>query len=250
MNLLKAFIGNFLYFILPVLILIGLFKLPWFKGFIGEFQVNLAAILFLNRKEYTLLKNVTLPTEEGSTQIDHIIVSRYGIFVVETKSIKGWIFGSERQRSWTQKIYKYTKKFQNPLRQNYKHIKTLQSLLNLEDHQVFSVIVFVGDSTFKTKMPDNVTYAGGYLRYIKSKKQPVLSEIEVEQIISSIEAGKLTSSFKTHKEHVKHVKEMVSKKEINITCPKCESPMTVKNGKYGQFYGCSTFPKCKGTRKL
>jgi hypothetical protein len=34
------------------------------------------------------VKNVTLPTEDGgTTQIDHIIVSTYGVFVVETKKI-------------------------------------------------------------------------------------------------------------------------------------------------------------------
>jgi restriction system protein len=69
----------------------------------GEFLVNTAARLFLPKDEYHLIKNVTLPTDDGTTQIDHIIVSRYGVFVIETKNMKGWIFGSANQRTWTQK---------------------------------------------------------------------------------------------------------------------------------------------------
>ncbi|MGR5279715.1 nuclease-related domain-containing protein, partial [Vibrio rotiferianus] len=90
---------------------------------------------------------------------DHIVVSKYGIFVVETKNMKGWIFGSARQRQWTQKIYRHSSKFQNPLHQNYKHIKALETLLGCSEEHLHSVIVFIGDSTFKTEMPPNVTYA-------------------------------------------------------------------------------------------
>ena len=43
--------------------------------------------------------------------------------------MKGWIFGLANQKTWTQKIYKHTNKFQNPLHQNYKHVKTLEAQL-------------------------------------------------------------------------------------------------------------------------
>ncbi|MEX0604990.1 MAG: nuclease-related domain-containing protein [Marinobacter sp.] len=124
--------------------------------------MNVSARLFLDRKTYHLIRNITLPTEDGTTQIDHIIVSPFGVFVVETKNMKGWIFGSAHQPQWTQKIFRHSQKFQNPLRQNYKHVKTLQTLLGLTDSQIHSLVVFVGDATFKTEMPTNVTKGGGY----------------------------------------------------------------------------------------
>jgi predicted RNA-binding Zn-ribbon protein involved in translation (DUF1610 family) len=166
--------------------------------------------------------------------------------------MKGWIFGEPNQKIWTQKIYKHTYKFQNPLHQNYKHIKTLESLLDLNDQQIHSVIVFIGDSTFKTDMPENVTHGSGYLRFIKSKTQPVLSESEVIEITNKIESGRLTPSFKTNREHVAHVKNIVAEKENNNVnvCPKCGSSMVVREAKKGQnigkkFWGCSGFPKCR-----
>ena len=172
------------WWLIPLAIIAAVLKSAWFKGIAGEFIVNLGAKLFLDKEKYHLIKNVTLPTENGSTQIDHVIVSKYGVFVVETKNMKGWIFGSPNQKTWTQKIYKHSSKFQNPLHQNYKHTKTLESLLGLNEEQIFSVVVFVGDSTFKTEMPENVTYGKGYIRFVKSKTQPVLTEAEVENIKS------------------------------------------------------------------
>lgn len=246
-----------LWYLIPIAILAGIVKSPWFKGVAGEFIVNLSAKLLLDKEKYHLIKNVTLPTEDGSTQIDHIIVSEFGVFVVETKNMKGWIFGRSNQKTWTQKIYKHSSKFQNPLHQNYKHVKTLESLLELNEQQVHSVIVFVGDSTFKTEMPENVTYGGGYARYIKSKKISVLTASQVIEITNKIEQARLAPSFKTNREHVKHVKNIVAEKEDSSipSCPKCGASMMLRETKKGQnvgkkFWGCSKFPKCRGIMKV
>ena len=239
------------WYLIPFILLSVAMNSTWFKGATGEFIVNLSAKLFLDKQKYHLIKNVTLPTDDGTTQIDHIIVSKYGVFVVETKNMKGWIFGDPNQKIWTQKIFKHSSKFQNPLHQNYKHVKTLESLLGLQDYKVFSVVVFIGDSTFKTGMPENVTYGRGYIRYIKTKTQVVLSEAEVTEITSKIKSGRLAQTFKTNREHVKHVNQIVSDKEKRITCPNCGGSMILRETKQGQniskkFWGCSTFPKCRG----
>jgi restriction system protein len=162
-----ALVGLFWLFVLAVII--GFFKSPYFKGWLGESAAGLSAKLFLPKDQYTTLHNVTLPTADGTTQIDHVIVSRFGVFVVETKNYKGWIFGSEHQPTWTQKIYRRTHKFQNPLRQNYKHLKTLESALGISPEVLHSVVVFMGECRFKTPMPPNVCIGGAYTRYIKSK---------------------------------------------------------------------------------
>ncbi len=159
------------WWLIVLLIIISFLKSPFMKGAIGEALVNLAAALFLDKNIYRLFKNVTLPTEDGTTQVDHVIVSPYGIFVIETKNLKGWIFGNAQQKMWTQQIYKHKSQFQNPLHQNYKHTQTLQSALEIEPSKLFSLVVFIGDSEFKTPMPENVVFAGGYIRFIKSKQQ-------------------------------------------------------------------------------
>lgn len=189
-----------------------LLKSNYVKGWFGELTVNMLARFFLDKKIYQLIKNVTLPTEDSTTQIDHIIVSPYGLFVVETKNMKGWIFGSENNAEWTQQIFKHKNKFQNPLRQNYRHTKALEEILGLMPNKIFSVIVFVGRSTFKTVMPENVTYAAGYIDYIKSKTEPLFGEFEVQDIVKKIEDYRLDPSLKTHRLHVENLKNQHSPK--------------------------------------
>jgi predicted RNA-binding Zn-ribbon protein involved in translation (DUF1610 family) len=216
----------------------------------GEFIINLFAKWKLDNDVYHVIKNVTLPTEDGTTQIDHIIVSVYGVFVVETKNLRGWIFGSPHQKTWTQKIYKHSNKFQNPLHQNYKHTKTLQSLLALDETQLHSVIVFIGDSTFKTPMPDNVTYGMGYIHYIQSKTEQVLSPKQVLDITQAIEDGLLARTFKNYREHVQHVQTIIAEKDSKQRCPQCGAELVRRETKKGKnkgkpFFGCSTFPRCR-----
>jgi len=244
-------------FLLSLVLIILFFKTPFFKGWFGEFIINDASKLFLNKNEYHLLKNVTLPTEDGTTQIDHIIVSKFGIFVVETKNMKGWIFGGQQQKMWTQQIYKHKYKFQNPLHQNYKHIKTLENALDIDAAKIFSVIVFLGKNMFKTPMPENVTDSIGYINYIKSKKRRLFSRQELIEIIAKIESGKLQPSLKTHRQHIKHVKSITSEKKNNNEkiCPKCGNKMVLRTAKTGKhqgqnFWGCTNFPKCRAVEAV
>ncbi|MFN2266770.1 MAG: nuclease-related domain-containing protein, partial [Desulfonatronovibrio sp.] len=136
-------------FVVMIALLMGLFKSSRVKGYFGEVMVRLLSKLMLNKDTYRAFHDLTLPTPDGSTQIDHVYVSSYGIFVVETKNMKGWIFGDERQSQWTQKIYKKSFKFQNPLHQNFKHVKTLKSALQVPVDTIHSIVTFVGDSSFK-----------------------------------------------------------------------------------------------------
>jgi len=197
-----------------LVVVVIIFKSPWFKGWIGEFEINLVTRFFLSKKIYHLIKNVTIPADGGTTQIDHIIVSIFGVFVVETKNMKGWIFGKKEDAFWTQKIFRQSQKFQNPLRQNYKHIKTLSEVLGIPDDKMRSVVVFTGDSTFKTEMPENVTTPRRYIRFIRSKTKPVLTEVEVKQIINLISKKRLPPGLKTHFQHANHVKDIKDRKNL------------------------------------
>ena len=195
-------------------------KSPRFRGFAGEILVHISAKIHLNRDKYHVLRNVTLQTADGTTQIDHIIVSEYGVFVIETKNMKGWIFGGAHQRMWTQKIFRYTKKFQNPLHQNHKHVETLKSVLELTDQQIFSIVVFVGGSAFKTEMPDSVIHGPGLIKYIQSKDRQVILRADVPMILSRIEAERLVPSRKTTRAHINHVKEIIEAKQNSDSGPK------------------------------
>ena len=69
--------------------------LPWYlrsshfknlKGMRGETKVKSALRRGLDYRQYHMFHDLTLPTQGGSTQIDHIVVSRFGIFIIEIKT--------------------------------------------------------------------------------------------------------------------------------------------------------------------
>ncbi|EGQ8517873.1 nuclease [Vibrio parahaemolyticus] len=256
MNIFEAFLNVLaqVWYLVPLLLIVSVFKSRWLKGVFGEFLVN-RLLSKLPESDYTLIKDVTVPTNDGTTQVDHVVVSRYGIFVVETKNMKGWIFGSARQKQWTQKIYRHSSKFQNPLHQNYKHIKALETLLGCSEEHLHSVIVFIGDSTFKTEMPPNVTYARGSIRYIQQFNDVVFSDKDYARLTESINQIKLKRGIITDLKHRKHVKEVVTSKASSNQCPRCGSEMVLRETKRGenigkQFWGCSTFPKCRAVKQF
>ena len=180
-----------------------------FKGFLGETVINIAMWLKLEKDVYHRLNNITLPLSNGgSTQIDHVIVSIYGIFVIETKNYKGWIFGNEKQRQWTQVIMGRKYKFQNPLRQNYLHIKTLADLLELDLSYFHSMIAFIGECELKTRdeLPEHVL-TSGMASYVKKKQYELLTPDEVRAIVEQIESNRFSKSWKNNKQHRAYLKD-------------------------------------------
>ncbi|WP_340106136.1 nuclease-related domain-containing protein [Rhodohalobacter sp. 8-1] len=126
------------------------------KGWLGEKKTALRMWIFLNNKTYKRFHNIILPSPNGTTQIDHLIVTPFGIFIIETKNKKGWIFGSAHRSTWTQSIYGNNYTFQNPLKQTYRQTKILAGFLDIEESAIHSVVYFAGDCTFKTKLPSNI----------------------------------------------------------------------------------------------
>lgn len=187
--------------------LIGIFKSK-IKGKVGEWAVQTHAKLYLS-EQYVLINDATLPDEQlGTTQIDHILLSPYGVFVIETKNYTGWIFGGENQKTWTQKVYKNTYKFQNPIHQNYKHIKVLEQILAdiLEPQHLHSAIVFMPECEFKTAMPNQVFKGKAWVEYVKTFQQEVISPIKLKRIQRRIEKEVLEKSWKTNRQHVDNLK--------------------------------------------
>src|SRR5690242_11279128 len=124
-------------------------------------------------RPHVLLNNVTLPTDSGTTQIDHVLVAETGIFVIETKHYQGWIFGDENQKDWTQVIFKKKSRFQNPVRQNYGHVKALQALFTLAEANFIGAVVFTGDAEFKTDLGPSVFTLDALVAFL-TRERPIL----------------------------------------------------------------------------
>ena len=132
------------------------FNNPERKGVRGERLVHNTLTSVLNDQEYKVLTDLILPVAGGTTQIDHLVLSRFGIFVIETKNMSGWIFGSADQTNWMQVQKRSKRQFQNPLRQNYAHVKAVQEILKVDLKALHNFVVFTGTAEPKTAMPGSL----------------------------------------------------------------------------------------------
>ncbi|WNB91721.1 NERD domain-containing protein [Bacillus sp. NEB1478] len=236
------------YFLLLVFIMAIALKSPYIKGYIGEMVVN-NQLKKLDPNNYIILKDVLLTKKDGTTtQVDHIVVSIFGVFVIETKNYQGWIFGSEKSQYWTQVIYKRKQKFYNPIKQNKGHVTSIKDLIYDDTIPIRSIIAFSNSCKLKLEPTETkVVYMKYITTTIHSHFQQVMSQHNMKVIAELISKGNMKDRT-IRKEHVKQIKTdlRVKKQKINQdTCPSCGSTLVNRKGKYGFFKGCSNYPKCR-----
>jgi hypothetical protein len=202
---------------IPILGLVALLLL--FAGVaIGRFlglRANLGEALVANaiatrfKNPHVLLNNVTFQSDSGTVQIDHVVVADTGIFVIETKHYSGWIFGGPNDSHWTQVIYKKKSRFQNPIRQNYGHVKMLQSLFTLSDEAFIPVVVFAGDAEFKSDPGPAVLSLNELVSYMSEERPVLFDERKMAYIVGRIEMKRMRRSLETDEYHLNSVRRRI-----------------------------------------
>lgn len=233
------------------ILFIGLFRTR-IKGKIGE--KTIATVLsFLNKSQYKVINNIVLKTGKKTSQIDHLVISDFGIFVIETKNYKGWILGNEHSNYWTQVIYKRRERLYNPIKQNLGHIKALKNcLVDYPNLKYVSIVVFLSKATLKVHTTTPVVYSHQLRKTIKRYSDRNLTATEKEAIFKKITSNNLIDTYDKRK-HVQSIKQRIKKREQSIRehkCPQCGSNLVKRSGKFGNFLGCTNYPKCRNTINL
>lgn len=168
----------------------------------GEALVASELINSLPKDSWHLLNNITLEVEDGTTQIDHILVSRFGIFVIETKNYNGWVFADKKSKKWMQVTYSGKYPFQNPIHQNFKHLKAVQALMDfLPQEQITGLVVFTNTTEFMTNQPNGVYSIDELIRYLQSLDKEVLSENRMQFCVGRLECKRLALTRETDIQH-------------------------------------------------
>lgn len=240
--------GWIIWVLLIMALVYSIFK-PTIKGFIGEKTISMI-LSRLDPLEYKIINDVMLDINGKTSQIDHVVISNYGIFVIETKNYKGWILGDEKSEYWTQVIYKRKEKLYNPIRQNYGHVQALKTILNdFPEVKYIPIVVFSMNADLKVKTTSEVVYSMNLLATIRKYKQANMSN-EIKEKIDARIVSLSIDDKKVKKQHVSVIQqnkhEKVTKIRNNV-CPKCGGALIIRKGKNGDFKGCSNFPKCRFT---
>ncbi|WP_411502963.1 nuclease-related domain-containing protein [Brevibacillus centrosporus] len=175
------------------------------KGELGEYKINIQ--LDQMSKEYKHLHDLLIHNARGKSgysQIDHVLLTPYAIFVIETKNYAGEIKGGRDDKQWS-----VNNKFQmlNPFHQNYGHIESLHNVIGTNKDDIVSLISFTRRCTFsvdpelrKIASHDLIVYdieltefINRKINYIKlTTNQIRFSSEDIEKMYSELQRANIT----------------------------------------------------------
>ena len=204
----------------------------------------------LKAPDYLVINDLLLHSGANSTQIDHVVVSAFGLFVIETKYYKGWIYGGPESEYWTQNIYGHKYQLRNPVIQNQGHIRVIKRLLNLrEGIPVYSIVAFSWQGTLHVNRTLPVMYWRQVVPYIRQFDERKLSESEVSDIYKALQSAGQADA-EARRQHVQNVRQNQRRRDAAVAngrCPRCGGKLILRHGAYGRFYGCTNYPRCRYT---
>lgn len=166
------------------------------KGELGEYKINLQ--LGQLSKDFKYIDDILIRTSKGLAQIDHVLITPVGLFVIETKNYMGKIYGSPTYNSWTQYINGSKTSFYNPIKQNAGHIQALKTLLksynNIEYHSVISFSKRCElriDLDLRTPQSEPMVVYDTNLSDLILKKHHILKTAKDKQLLSSDEITRI-----------------------------------------------------------
>ena len=177
--------------IAPLVLLIAFMSSPRFRGDIAESRVRRLLAAGLGKNLYTTFNDLVVPSGGGTTAIDHVIVSRFGIFVIESCFVRGWISGTAVQAQWRQHRWPRPRQFDNPVHRNRLQLEALQRLLDYPARAFIPIVVLVGHKGVKTPMPETVVEPERLLAAIRKRSRHELTAEQANQALQKISAARL-----------------------------------------------------------
>ncbi|XXM71948.1 nuclease-related domain-containing protein [Lysinibacillus sphaericus] len=214
------------------------------KGELGEYKIDIQ--LDQLPKDCRYLSDLLVKktkAKSGYSQIDHVVLTPYGIFTIETKNYQGTIYGGKDRKTW---LVNGKIKMMNPFVQNYGHIAALKRLIDEKYHPIFiSMVSFTKRCTFKVgleyrKIASNelIVYAIELSEFIHRKIsvlklqhiEPLLSETDLSAIHHAINQANITDSMIREEHKLKLSTPELTKGATNpsAACVKCSKPVSAK----------------------
>ena len=253
---------------------VSYFELWFDAGKYGEYQLY-SYLKSFEKQGYRFLFNLYVPKEnERTTEIDVLMITNKGIIVFESKNYKGWIFGEEGQKQWTQTLYGTRghvpkEHFYNPILQNKIHIRFLKKIVG-DNVPIFSVVAFSDRCELRSIYLPNgesqvVTYScvNGVVSEMLDNCYYTMSDEVTNNLYSKLYSFSQVDEI-TKQKHIYDIRNDISNKTYDhvqqtqtgrIMCPQCGGYLVKRMAREGanagrEFYGCSNYPKCRYTKNI
>jgi len=177
--------------ITPLLLLLFFLGSPRFRGDIAERRVRRILTIGLERSRYTVFNDLVIPFGGGTARVDHAVVSKYGIFVIESVYAPGIVAGTAVQERWKRKRLGRIHRLDNPVHRNRVQVEALASALDFPMTVFEPVVVLVGTQAVREPRPTQVVSPEKLLARLRRAGQPKLDDEQVAQALHGIEAARL-----------------------------------------------------------
>lgn len=147
----------------------------------------LASLRRLPKDSYQIISSVLVPRLDGrgTTCLHHLVLSRFGFFVIHIQDELGQISGEKKDSKWSAKTGNAVESFVNPLIRNRYHVKALSRFLGLPEALFHSIIYFPNVVSFETEPPANILTAR-LGRHIISHKAEIISPEVIARALQAL----------------------------------------------------------------
>lgn len=195
----------FIVFVFLILVYVCVIKRNETIGWLGEHWVR-KELVKLPEDRYKVINNVLLKDAECTYQIDHIVVSPYGIFVIETKQYNGFFTGNKYDKKWVMHAGKKKYYYENPIRQNYGHCKAVEKILGIDSSNIFNVVCIPSRATLKIKHDGELTRNTTIVKTILSHQVMVIENYD--EVFENLKRLNIKDRD-VHKQHIKNIKKNI-----------------------------------------
>jgi hypothetical protein len=241
---------------------------------------------FANQEDCYVINDLRIHYKNDTAQIDHLVVTQYGLFIIESKSVYGTITVNPN-KEWSRTFNKIVSGMASPVLQAEAQAKVIKNALNDNKDQMLGkllglqkgfgscpvfVYVAISDAGIierkanipELKKADQITQEIELKIKTLKKNSSILSALNNSEPAWSMnkeETIKVVDFLlNQHKPLIKPVIENEVKIDPNLgtrteigvykendICPRCKTGELVKRKGKTEFLGCSNYPKCKFT---
>lgn len=185
-----------LLWIVPLALMAVYVGSPRFLGSIARTRVRRVLRAALDPRQYTVLDDLTLPAGGGTVHIDIIVVSRFGVFVVDAIHRTGRISGTKAQARWVEQRFGRARRFDNPVHVNFLHVQAVERLLGLPPNAVHGLVAISGRDRLDRDLPAEVVTVRQLVVRIRRESRPQVDAEQANRALQRLEQQRLRPTWR------------------------------------------------------